>query len=59
MLNFMFSFFSIDYGRRKRNAFRIQVEKGESFIVRAKLSIKLYKQLFELIAFFFLFQYLA
>nr|XP_011733707.1 nuclear valosin-containing protein-like isoform X1 [Macaca nemestrina] len=36
MLNFMFSFFSIDYGRRKRNAFRIQVEKVFSIISSEK-----------------------
>lgn len=30
-------FFSVDYGRRKRNAFRIQVAKGRSVNIMSKM----------------------
>lgn len=32
----LFCFFSAEYGRRKRNAFRIQVEKGSSVSIMSK-----------------------
>lgn len=34
---FLVFFFSVDYGRRKRNAFRIQVAKGRSVNIMSKM----------------------